>query len=131
MMTDPIGDMLARIRNAGMAGHAQVACPSSRIKLGIARVLHERGFLGEVRVEARQGHPTLVMDVRYDDYGKPLIDGIKRVSRPGCRVYVAGREVPKVRSGMGVAVISTSKGILADTDARAASVGGEVLCEVW
>ena len=99
MMTDPISDMLTRIRNAGMARHA--------------------------------GHPQLVMTVRYDEDGDPLIDGIKRVSKPGRRVYVNAREVPTVRSGLGIAVISTSKGILSDSSARESSVGGEVVCEVW
>ena len=131
MMTDPISDMLTRIRNAGMARHAQVVSPSSRQKLAIAKVLEEEGFLGEVRVEPRAGHPMLVMTVRYDEEGRPLIDGIKRVSKPGRRVYVNARDVPKIRNGLGISVISTSKGILSDSSARESSVGGEVVCEVW
>jgi small subunit ribosomal protein S8 len=131
MMTDPIADMLTRIRNAGMAQHAEVSCPSSKMKLAIANVLKEAGFLGDVRVEARGGHPVLVMGVRYYSSGKAMIGGIRRVSRPGRRVYVSGDEVPKVRNGLGLALISTSRGILSDQAARAASVGGEVLCEVW
>jgi len=131
MMTDPIADMLARIRNAGVARHGQTICPSSKLKLGIARVLAEKGFLGQVRVEARDGHPVIVMGIRYDDKGGALIDGIRRVSKPGRRVYVGVDEIPRVRRGLGVAVLSTSKGVLADAEARAASVGGEVLCEVW
>jgi small subunit ribosomal protein S8 len=131
MMTDPISDMLTRIRNAGTARHAQAVSPSSRQKLAIAKVLEEEGFLGEVRVEPRAGHPMLVMTVRYDEEGDPLIDGIKRVSRPGRRVYVNARDIPKVRNGLGVSVISTSKGILSDRSARESSVGGEVVCEVW
>ncbi len=131
MMTDPISDMLTRIRNAGMARHAQTACPSSRQKLAIAKVLEDEGFLGEVRVEPRDGHLTLVMSVRYDEDGQPLIDGIKRVSKPGRRVYVSARDLPKVRNGLGISVISTSKGILSDRNARESSVGGEVVCEVW
>ena len=131
MMTDPISDMLTRIRNAGFARHAQTACATSKQKLAIAKVLEEEGFLGEVRVEARDGRPTLVMTVRYDEEGKPLIDGIKRVSKPGRRIYVNARNVPKIRNGLGISVISTSKGILSDRDARESSVGGEVVCEVW
>ena len=131
MMTDPISDMLTRIRNAGMAQHSQTACPFSKQKLAIAKVLEEEGFLGEVRVEPRDGHPVLVMTVRYDEDGRRLIDGIKRVSRPGRRVYVSARDVPKIRNGLGVSVISTSKGILSDRSARESSVGGEVVCEVW
>ena len=131
MMTDPIADMLARIRNAGMAKHQELVIPASNTKLAIARVLVETGFLEEVRVEAREGRATLVVRMRYDDQGQPLLDGLKRVSRPGRRVYVGHEEIPRVRNGLGVAVISTSKGILSDRAAREASIGGEVLCEVW
>jgi small subunit ribosomal protein S8 len=131
MMTDPIADMLTRIRNAGMAQHNQVWCPSSRVKRAIAGVLKDSGFLGDVRVEAREGHPVLVMSIRYRDDGKALIAGIRRVSSPGRRVYVRRGGVPTVRNGLGVAVLSTSRGILSDRAAREASVGGEVLCEVW
>jgi small subunit ribosomal protein S8 len=131
MMTDPIADLLARIRNAGIARHVQATCPSSKLKLGVARVLAEKGFLGNVRVEAREGHPVIVMEIRYDERGGALIDGIRRISRPGRRVYVNSAKLPRVRRGLGVAVLSTSKGVLADAEARAASVGGEVLCEVW
>jgi len=131
MMTDPIADMLARIRNAGMAKHPELVLPASNTKLAIARVLVESGFLEDVRVEAREGRATLVVRMRYDDEGQPLVDGLKRVSRPGRRVYVGHEELPRVRNGLGVAVISTSKGILSDRAAREASIGGEVLCEVW
>lgn len=131
MMTDPIADMLARIRNAGTAQHVQVACPSSRLKLAIARVLESGGFLSDVRVEAREGRPTLCFRIRYDQEGEPLIVGMRRVSRPGRRVYVGSRDIARVRNGLGVAVLSTSRGVLSDEDARSASVGGEVLCEVW
>ena len=131
MMTDPIADMLARIRNAGIARHAVTRCPSSRLKQSIAQVLQEQGFLGDVRVEAEGGKPTLVMEIRYVDRNEALIGGIRRVSRPGRRVYVPSDEVPKVRNGLGVAVLSTSKGVLSDSAAREAHVGGEVLCEVW
>jgi small subunit ribosomal protein S8 len=131
MMTDPIADMLARIRNAGMAKHPELVIPASNTKLAIARVLVETGFLEEVRVEAREGRATLVVRIRYDDDGQPLVDGLKRVSRPGRRVYVGHEKIPRVRNGLGVAVISTSKGILSDRAAREASIGGEVLCEVW
>ncbi len=131
MMTDPIADMLARIRNAGIARHAETRCPSSRLKQSIAKVLQEQGFLGDVRVEAEGGKPTLVMEIRYVDRNEALIGGIRRVSRPGRRVFVPSDEVPKVRNGLGVAVLSTSKGVLSDSAAREAHVGGEVLCEVW
>ncbi len=131
MMTDPIADMLTRIRNAGMARHRSTECPASKQKLAIAKVLEQRGFLGEVRLEERGKHSVMVIDIRYDRSGGALIDGIRRVSRPGRRVYVGGDRVPRVRNGLGVAVLSTSKGVLSDRDAREQSVGGEVLCEVW
>ncbi len=131
MMTDPISDMLTRIRNGAEARHATVACPFSKQKLAIAKVLEQEGFVGKVAVESRDGHPTLLITVRYGESGRPLIDGIRRVSKPGRRVYVGVRAVPKIRNGLGVAVMSTSKGILSDRSARQASVGGEVMCEVW
>ena len=122
MMTDPISDLLTRIRNAGMARHAQTSCPSSKLKLAVARVLADKGYLGGVRVEAREGHPVLVLDIRYKAEGAPMIDGIQRTSRPGRRVYVGADEIPKVRNGLGSAVISTSKGVLSDDAARDAGV---------
>jgi small subunit ribosomal protein S8 len=131
MMTDPIADMLTRIRNAGMAQHVEASCPSSKMKLAIADVMKEAGFLSDVRVETREGHEVLVMGIRYYSSGKALIGGVRRVSRPGRRIYVSADEVPKVRNGLGLALISTSKGILSDQAAREASVGGELVCEVW
>ena len=131
MMTDPIADMLTRIRNAGRARHLETACPSSKQKLAIARVLQDAGFLRDVRVEARGGRVILVIGIRYDDEGTMLIDGMRRVSKPSRRVYVGKNAVPRVRNGLGTAVLSTSKGILSDSDARAQTVGGEVVCEVW
>lgn len=131
MMTDPIADMLARIRNAGRAGHRETVLPSSKLKLALAKVLEAEGFLSTVRVEAREGHPVLIVGIRYDDWGKPLIEGLRRVSRPSRRVYVNASEIPKVRNGLGIAVLSTSRGVLSDRAARETSVGGEVLCEVW
>jgi small subunit ribosomal protein S8 len=131
MMTDPVADLLARIRNAGKAHHPEIVCPSSRLKLAIAKVLSSEGYLGDVRTEKREGKDVLVMRVRYDASGRALIAGLRRVSRPGRRVYVGSGEIPKVRSGLGVAVLSTSKGVVPDREARQASVGGELLCEVW
>jgi len=131
MLTDPIADMLARIRNAARVHHPQVTCPSSRLKLGVAKVLKDEGYVTDAHVEAREGKPHLVLELRYRDDGSSVIDGIRRVSKPGCRVYVGVREIPRVRNGMGVAVLSTPKGVISDRTAREASVGGEVLCEVW
>ena len=131
MMTDPIGDLLTRIRNAGIARHDSTQCPSSRQKLAVARVLGEAGFVGEVVEEDSEGMRVLRIGIRYDDAGRALIDGIRRISKPGCRVYVGKDELPKVRHGLGVAVISTSRGIVSDAQARELAVGGEVICEVW
>jgi len=131
MMTDPISDMLARIRNAALARHPELTCPASKTKLAIARVLVDAGFLADARVEAREGRAVLVLAPRYGADGRPLLDGLRRVSRPSRRVYVGKDEVPRVRDGLGVAVISTSRGILSDRAAREAEVGGEYLCEAW
>ena len=131
MMTDPIGDMLARIRNAGGARHAQMSCPASKLKLALASVLSAEGFIGAVSTDANEMKPTLTIDLRYQDDGSMMIEGMRRVSKPGRRVYVGAGEVKQVRAGLGMAVLSTSKGLLCDRDARAAQVGGEVLCEVW
>ncbi len=131
MMTDPIADMLARIRNAGTASHNEVAIPASKLKRALAEVLREGGYLGELRVEAREGHAFIVAAIRYNDEGNPMIDGLRRVSRPGRRVYVNADEVPRVRNGLGMAVLTTSRGVMSDRSAREQNVGGEVLCEVW
>jgi small subunit ribosomal protein S8 len=131
MMTDPIADMLARIRNAGLARLAEARCPTSRLKLAVARVLEQEGFLSGVQVEAREGRPELVLSIRYRGEGRSVIDGLRRVSRPGRRVYVGAKQIPRVRNGLGVAILSTSRGVLSDRAAREASIGGEVLCEVW
>ena len=131
MMTDPIADMLTRIRNAGIARHSQTSCPTSKLKRAVATVLEEAGFVSDVKVEAKDGRAVLVIGIRYDGEGKPLIAGLKRISTPGRRVYVGKDDVSKVRNGLGVAVLSTSKGVVSDERARAESIGGEVLCEVW
>lgn len=131
MMTDPLGDMLTRIRNAVGAGHTGTHCPSSRLKHAVAEVLRQEGFLESVSVESEGGRAELYLSVRYGDDGEAVIDGIRRISRPGRRVYVGADEVPKVRNGLGVAVLSTPRGVLSDRAARGEHVGGEVLCEVW
>ena len=131
MMTDPIADMLTRIRNAGTARQLQTACPTSKLKQSIANVLQEAGFVSDVRVEAREGRAVLVIGIRYNEDGKPLIAGLKRISKPSRRVYVGKDEISKVRNGLGVAVLSTSRGVVSDERARADAIGGELLCEVW
>lgn len=131
MMTDPIADLITRIRNAGRVQHAQTRCPSSNLKLAVATVLTSEGFLAGVSTEEKDKKIDLVIDLRYDDSGRSMIDSIQRVSKPGRRVYVGASEVSTVRSGLGMSILSTSKGVMCDRDARAENVGGEVLCEVW
>jgi len=131
MMTDPVADMLTRIRNAGRAGHVETTLPSSRMKLAIARVLKDEGFIDEAQVEAVEGKAQLRIKLRYGVEGQLLIDGIRRVSRPSCRIYVKAEAIPKVRNGLGISVLSTNKGVMSDRSAREQHVGGEILCEVW
>lgn len=135
-VTDPIGDMLTRIRNAVMAGHATVSLPSSKIKAAIARILQEEGFLDSFEQAAAEGRPGQVLRLKLKYVGerrarRAVINGLQRVSRPGMRIYRARREIPWVRSGMGVAILSTPKGVMTGTRARQLGVGGEVLCQVW
>lgn len=132
MLTDPIADMLARIRNAAMVHHKTVTLPVSKMKLRILEVLKENGFIDDFQVAEAGVQGAVTVFLRYDPKSKEsAIAGIERVSRPGRRVYVGKTEIPKVLSGLGVSVLSTSKGILADRQARAEGVGGEVLLKVW
>lgn len=132
MLTDPIADMLARIRNAAMVHHKTVTLPVSKMKLRILEVLKENGFIDDFQVAEAGPQGAVTVFLRYDPKSKEsAIAGIERVSRPGRRVYVGKTEIPKVLSGLGVSVLSTSKGILADRQARAEGVGGEVLLKVW
>jgi small subunit ribosomal protein S8 len=128
-MSDPIADMLTRIRNGQMAGHANVVIPSSKVKVAVAKVLESEGYISAYSINENSGKSELSVDLKYFD-GKPVIDMIKRVSRPGLRVYKNKDELPKVIGGLGIAVISTSKGIMTDRDARQAGIGGEVVCYV-
>ena len=130
-MTDPVSDLLARIRNAGRARHGEVVCPSSKLKLAVARVLVANGYLDSVHVEAQEGKPVLRIKLRYTPDGRLMIDGLRRMSRPSRRYYVDVRHIPQVRRGLGIAVLSTPRGVLSDREAREQNVGGELLCEVW
>lgn len=131
MLTDPISDMLTRIRNAGSARMMRVAIPESRMKREIARVLKERGYISGYETDGDEKRPTLLVELRYDDASAPLIEGIERVSKPGRRVYVRSTAVPRVRNGLGIAIMSTPRGIMTDEQAREAGIGGEVLARVW
>lgn len=132
-VTDPIADMLTRIRNAGMAGHSQVAVPSSKIKLAIVRLLKEQGFIRDYRLVEEKPQPVIRIWLKYvgERPRRHAIAGLERISRPGRRIYVGKREIPWVKSGLGVAILSTPKGVLTDREARRLGVGGEVLCRAW
>ncbi len=134
MMTDPIADMLTRIRNAIQAGHSSVVIPSSKLKLAIARILRDEGFIQNYDVMPDRRQPKIRIWLKYVGERRErrsVISGLKRVSKPGCRVYVGKNEIPWVLSGIGIALLSTPKGILTDRQARRMGVGGELMCYVW
>ena len=128
-MQDPIADMLTRIRNAQRANHPEVSMPSSRLKSAICQVLKQEGYIDDFQVDG-SAKPTLNVSLRYHR-GKPVIEEIKRVSRPGLRTYRANDDLPRVRGGFGVSIVSTNKGVMTDREARAQGIGGEVLCTVF
>ncbi len=128
-MQDTLADMLTRIRNAQGAGKATVAMPSSKVKASVAEVLKSEGYIADFAVDGNV-KPTLSIDLKYYE-GKPVIERLERVSRPGLRTYKGSTELPKVEAGLGIAIISTSKGIMTDRAARAAGIGGEVICTVF
>ena len=130
MMTDPIADMLTRIRNAGSAEHRWADIPLSKLKVELARILKENAFIYDYKVLNDGRHGLLRVYLKYYE-GRPVIRHIARISRPGWRRYVGVQDIPRVRGGLGMAVLSTSRGLLSDRGARAARVGGEVLAEVW
>ena len=129
-MQDPLSDMLTRIRNAQMAGKTHVEMPGSKLKVAVAKVLKDEGYIEEFAASDESGKPRLAIDLKYFD-GKPVIAEIDRVSRPGLRRYSGKSELPSVRAGLGIAIVSTSKGVMTERAARAAGVGGEVLCTVY
>jgi small subunit ribosomal protein S8 len=134
MMTDPIADMLTRIRNAISAGHTSLVFPSSKLRLAILGILKDQGFIQNYDVVPDRPQPKVRVWLKFAGERKDrrsVISGLKRISKPGCRVYVGHKEVPWVLSGLGIAILSTSKGILTDRQARQMNVGGEVLCYVW
>lgn len=130
-MTDPIADMLTRIRNAIAVGHDHVLVPSSKIKLAITRILKEEGFIRDYEVTKDRPQPVIRIWLKYTKEREPVLGGLKRVSKPGRRVYTGRQEIPWVQSGMGIAILSTSKGVMTGRQARRLGVGGEVLCYVW
>jgi len=130
-MTDPMADMLTRIRNAGMAKHAKLDVPSSNLKVAVATVLKDLGYIKNHKLITDNKQGVLRIYLKYDENQTPVIHEIKRVSTPGRRVYVGKNEIPRVKNGLGISILSTSKGVLNDAAARQAEVGGEVICTVW
>ena len=131
MLTDPIADMLTRIRNANKAKFEKADVPSSRLKASIARLLKKEGYIKDFKVLNDNNNKTLRIFLRYDEKNQPIITGLKRVSRPGLRIYARKDTIPSVMSGLGLAVLSTSKGVVTDREARSLNAGGEVLCFIW
>ncbi len=130
-MTDPIADMLTRIRNAIMVRHDSVQVPASKVKLAIAKILKEEGFISDYEVVKGKPHRMIKVQLRYLDDSKPAISGMKRISKPGLRMYVHKREIPRVYGGLGIAIISTSQGLKTGQQAWHQKSGGELLCYVW
>jgi len=131
MMTDPIADLLVRIQNGARRGHETVTAPASKLKAEVLRVLKAEGFISGYEQISVDGLPTLRIQLRYVGEGQPMITAMRRVSRPGKRVYIGRRNVVRVRNGMGLSILSTSKGVMTDQASRRAGLGGEVLCHVW
>lgn len=131
MHTDPIADMLTRIRNAAMVQHKQVVVPASKMKLSLTQILKAEGFIDSFAVTDEKPQSNLVLRLKYTGRGEPVITGLERVSKPGKRVYTGYSTIPWVRSGLGVNVISTPKGLMTGREARRAKLGGEIICNVW
>lgn len=129
--SDPLSDLLTRLKNGMRAGHERVDVPSSRVKEAVLKVLEEEGFVASFRKVQEAGRPVLRVGLKYDHEGEPIVSGIERVSRPGRRVYAKADAIPKVLGGLGVSIVSTSKGIVTDRTARQSRLGGEVLCNIW
>lgn len=131
MMTDPIADMLTRIRNAGLARHDRTELPASRLKEAVAKILKSEGFIADVRPSEGDGDKKLTIVLKYGRDRQSAIDGVRRISRPGRRVYVRHDRIPRVFSGLGISILSTSRGLMSDREARRQKIGGELICEVW
>jgi len=131
MMTDPIADMLTRIRNASKAKHEKVDIPSSKLKVEIAKILKDEGFVKNVKLVKDRRQGIIRVYLKYTDEDLPVLQGLKRISRPGCRVYAGNNAIPKVMEGLGTTILSTPKGVLTGRQAKKDNVGGEVLCQVW
>ncbi|MBI2848290.1 MAG: 30S ribosomal protein S8 [Chloroflexi bacterium] len=130
-VSDPIGDMLTRIRNAVMVRHEAVLVPASRLKLAVASVLKEEGFITDFETLKGKASRVMKIHLRYSGRNQPILSGVERVSKPGLRVYVERAEIPRVAGGLGIAILSTSKGVMSGQQARRQGIGGELICYVW
>lgn len=130
-MTDPIADMLTRIRNANQMRYLEVEVPASNIKTEIARILKEEGFISDYKIKKNDVQNVIVLNLKYGQHKERVITGLKRISKPGLRVYAKTNEIPKVLNGLGIAIVSTSKGLMTDKEARKEQLGGEVLAYIW
>lgn len=130
-MTDPIADMLTRIRNANVMRYKEVEVPASKIKVEIARILKEEGFISDYKIKKNNVQNIISLNLKYGQNKERVITGLKRISKPGLRVYVKAEELPSVLNGLGIAIVSTSKGVMTDKEARKLSLGGEVLAYIW
>ena len=131
MVTDPIADMLTRIRNANQMRYKEVEVPASKIKIEIARILKDEGFISDYKIKKNDVQSIIVLFLKYGNKKERVITGLKRISKPGLRVYAKACELPRVLNGLGIAIVSTSKGVMTDKDARKESLGGEVLAYIW
>lgn len=131
MISDPISDMLTRVRNALQARHPKVDVPSSKLKMELARILKEEGYILNFKLVEEGPAKTIRLYLKYTALNQPVISKIERISRPGCRIYAGSKDIPKVLGGLGVNILTTSRGVMTGADARKAGVGGEVLCRIW
>ncbi len=129
-LNDPIGDMLARIKNSLLRNHKEVGLPSSNFKIKIAEVLKNEGYIKNYEVSSQENKPTLEIELKYN-YGSPVISSIQRVSKPGRRIFSSAESLPKINNGLGIAIVSTPKGVMTDIDARKQKIGGEIICKVF
>ena len=129
-LSDPIGDMIARIKNAQMRNHKKVEIPASKFKTKIADVLKTEGFIVDYKINMETNKPTLLINLKYN-YGNPVINTIERISKPGRRIFSSAESLPKINNGLGIAIISTPKGVMTDVDARKQKIGGEIICKVF
>jgi small subunit ribosomal protein S8 len=130
-MSDPVANMLTKIRNGIMASHDTVDVPSSRLRVNIAKILKSEGFIKNYKIISDRGQGIIKIFLKYDESGEPIISGLKRVSKPSCRVYARNDKIPMVQNGFGINILSTSKGVITDKQARKMKVGGEILCAIW